>query len=199
MNVERFETLSMLDSLGALSEAEAEELRRLRSEATPDQLGAVSAFGEVASMMGAFHHPVRQPPASLKARVMSKIAERKNPDPASVDSSSGLSFMRGADKDGWLPMKVAGAFVKPLSIDKERGIAVVLGKLEPGTHYPAHYHPGPEDIYVISGDLSIGAEKLEAGDFHHAEAGSRHEENTSVAGCVIFSVISLQNLAEHMP
>ena len=66
-----------------------------------------------------------------------------------------------------------------LSLEQERGYAVLLGKLEPGARYPAHINSGPEDFYILTGDLVIGDRKLVAGDFHHADAGSRHEENYS--------------------
>ena len=69
---------------------------------------------------------------------------------------------------GWKPLPVPGAYIKPLSLEKERGYAVLLGKLDPGTRYPAHLNAGPEDFYILTGDLFIGDRKMVAGDFHHA-------------------------------
>ena len=67
---------------------------------------------------------------------------------------------------------------------------MLLGKLEPGVRYPAHVNAGPEDFYVLTGDLVIGDRKLNAGDFHHADAGSHHAENYSVDGCTLLAVLT---------
>ena len=64
-----------------------------------------------------------------------------------------------------------------------------MGKLEPGTRYPAHVNVGPEDLYVLTGDLHIGDHRLDAGDFHHADAGSYHEVNHSIEGCTLIAVL----------
>jgi hypothetical protein len=49
---------------------------------------------------------------------------------------------------------------------------------------------GPEDFLVITGDLHIGSRRLGPGDFHHADGGSRHEENYSLEGCTLISVLT---------
>jgi anti-sigma factor ChrR (cupin superfamily) len=68
-----------------------------------------------------------------------------------------------------------------------------MGKLEPGVRYPAHVNAGPEDFYILTGDLHIGSRKLNAGDFHHADGGSHHEENYSVGGCILLAVLTLDD------
>ena len=87
-------------------------------------------------------------------------------------------------------MPIPGAFIKLLSLERDRGYAVLLGKLEPGTQYPAHRNPGPEEFYILTGDLVIGDRRLVAGDFHHADAGSQHDVNYSVEGCTLISVLT---------
>ena len=86
-----------------------------------------------------------------------------------------------------------GAWIKLLSLERERGYAVLLGKLGPGVRYPAHTNVGPEDFYILTGDLHIGDRKLSAGDFHHADAGSLHGENYSVEGCTLVAVLTLED------
>jgi anti-sigma factor ChrR (cupin superfamily) len=66
----------------------------------------------------------------------------------------------------------------------------LLGKLEPGVRYPAHTNIGPEDFYILTGDLHVGSQVLGAGDFHHADAGSEHTENYSVSGCTLLAVLT---------
>jgi anti-sigma factor ChrR (cupin superfamily) len=85
---------------------------------------------------------------------------------------------------------VPGAYIKLLSLQEDRGYAVLLGKLEPGVRYPAHINAGPEDFYLLSGDLHVSGRVLRAGDFHHADAGSHHEENYSVDGCTLLAVLT---------
>ena len=103
---------------------------------------------------------------------------------------SGLQFMEAAAQSGWKPLPVPGAFIKLLSFEKTRGYAVLLGKIEAGVRYPAHVNAGPEDFYILTGDLVVGGRKLAAGDFHHAEGGSRHEENYSEGGCTLLAVLT---------
>ena len=109
-------------------------------------------------------------------------------------SAHGLAFLRGAAATGWIPLPVTGASVKLLSYDDASGYAVVLGKLEAGSRYPGHRHIHPEDIFMISGDLHVGEELIQAGDFHHANAGSEHGVNWSEKGCVLLCVLSKEDL-----
>jgi anti-sigma factor ChrR (cupin superfamily) len=79
-------------------------------------------------------------------------------------------------------------------MEDHQDYAMVLGKLDAGARYPAHRHDGPEQIYILSGDLSIGDVKLNAGDFHSAAPGSAHGVNSSEQGCVILAVLSKRDL-----
>ena len=47
------------------------------------------------------------------------------------------------------------------------------------------HHPGPEEIYVISGTFNDGARDYPAGSFVHNPAGSSHLPQ-SRHGCVLF-------------
>src|SRR5262249_40556016 len=111
-------------------------------------------------------------------------------DRLAPESIAGLTFMLGAGSKGWKELPIKGAYIKLLSLERERGYAVLLGKLDPGVRYPAHVNVGPEDFYVLSGDLRIGDTELRAGDFHHAEGGSQHAENTSIGGCTLIAVLT---------
>jgi anti-sigma factor ChrR (cupin superfamily) len=85
---------------------------------------------------------------------------------------------------------VTGALVKLLSFEPARGYAVLLGKLNPGARYPAHKNAGPEDFYILTGDLHVGDHVLGPGDFHHADAGTLHTENFSEEGCTLLAVLT---------
>jgi len=56
--------------------------------------------------------------------------------------------------------------------------------------YPAHTNAGPEDFYILTGDLHVSGRALGPGDFHHADAGSQHAENYSVEGCTLLAVLT---------
>src|SRR5260370_41212393 len=102
------------------------------------------------------------PPASLRARIL---------DAAVATSQSTRTVRSGEGR--WFNV-VPGVTVKPLSIDVERDTATILMMFEPGSRVPAHDHAGAEDTFVISGSCRLGERSLLKGDFHHADAGSRH-------------------------
>ena len=83
--------------------------------------------------------------------------------------------------------------VKPLSVDAERDTATILMMFAPGARVPAHDHAGAEDSFVISGSCRIGESYLLKGDFHHADAGTRHAEIVSDEGCVLLLVVDRED------
>jgi anti-sigma factor ChrR (cupin superfamily) len=131
-------------------------------------------------------------PPGLKAKVMQRIDEMEAAETPRRPSAlpAGLKFLVGADQSGFKALPVPGTFIKLLSLEKDLGYAVLLGRLEAGARYPSHVNAGPEDFYILSGDLVVGDRKLVAGDFHHADRGSRHQENYSVAGCTLLAVLT---------
>jgi anti-sigma factor ChrR (cupin superfamily) len=145
--------------------------------------------------------PLVRPPRELKDKVLRRIETAaglvnqpatQHPGVA-VASLAGLRFLNADDTVGWKQLPVPGAWIKLLSIERERGYAVLLGKLEPGVRYPAHTNAGPEDLYVLTGDLHVGDRTLRPGDFHHADAGSSLAENYSVEGCTLLAVLTTDN------
>jgi anti-sigma factor ChrR (cupin superfamily) len=142
--------------------------------------------------------PFVRPPNELKDKVLRRIetaaglVEPPATQQARVAGASlaGLRFLSANDTAGWKQLPVRGAWIKLLSIERERGYAVLLGKLEPGVRYPAHVNVGPEDFCVLTGDLQVGDRTMRAGDFHHADAGSLHGENYSVEGCTLVAVLT---------
>lgn len=186
------ETQQEQASLYALGALTAEELTAFEAEmaANTELRDFVrSLYSTIGLMARAMPSPL---PPALKGKVMQRIdaadAARR---PAAVPL--GLNFLIGASQSGWKPLPVPGAAIKLLSLERERGYAVLLGKLERGARYPAHVNAGPEDIYILSGDLVVGERRLAAGDFHHADRGSHHEENYSVEGCTLLAVLSTED------
>ena len=183
---ESLQEQASLYSLGALSGHELAEFEAaIREDAELRDL----TFGLMRAAYGlALSAPVQKVPEGLKESIFRRIDSKTVPSVGEL--FPGLFFATQPAESGWKPLPIPGAFIKLLSIQKDRGYAVLLGKLEAGTRYPAHVNVGPEDFYVLSGDLHIGAAKLNGGDFHHAVAGSQHEENFSEAGCTLIAVLT---------
>jgi anti-sigma factor ChrR (cupin superfamily) len=182
---EQQQELASLYALGALS---APERQAFETELSGNhELQALFRSLQSAIATVAAATPAVALPPGLKDKVLRRV------DAVEAAKSAvrpGLSFAFGASQSGWKQLPIPGAFIKLLSLDRERGYAVLMGKLEAGTRYPAHVNAGPEDFYILTGDLVIGDRKLNAGDFHHADAGSQHEENYSVEGCTLIAVLT---------
>jgi len=186
---EHFEELASLYALGALSADEQHAFEsKLRGDGELREL--VLGLQNTAGLM-ARSVPQAVPPPRLKARLLARVAASREVQPAApARSLPGLRFHEAASNSGWKALPLPGAFIKLLSLEPERGYAVLLGKLEAGVRYPAHVNAGPEDIYILSGDLVVGSRRLGAGDFHHADQDSRHEVNYSEHGCTLLAVLT---------
>ncbi len=88
----------------------------------------------------------------------------------------------------WKPLAepgVSGVFVKVLQYDEAaRRAPTILLKFEAGATYPAHNHPGGEEIFVIEGDIKLGVDHLYAGDYLFTAPNNIHAVR-SVNGCVV--------------
>jgi quercetin dioxygenase-like cupin family protein len=198
MITEQQQETASLYVLGALDGREAESFEaELRGNA--DLRALVVELRRTTDLM-AMAAPQVPLPDSLREKVLSRIASETTsvkanvpPLSAALAAMAGLRFEDSAESHGWKPLPIPGAYIKLLSLEKERGYAVLLGKLEPGARYPAHVNAGPEDIFILSGDLVVGERRMAAGDFHHADGGSFHAENYSVDGCTLFAVLTVDD------
>jgi anti-sigma factor ChrR (cupin superfamily) len=183
-----------LYALGALSD---EELRAFEAELHRSaELQALTRELQSAIDLTARALPGPALPASLRDKVLRRIEAEQESHSTQLRSGvpvAGLQFLNAPAQKDWKPLPVPGAFIKLLSISQDSGYAVLLGKLDPGVRYPAHVNVGPEDFYILTGDLVIGDRKLVAGDFHHADAGSHHVENYSVGGCTLLAVLTTKD------
>lgn len=195
MITEHHQELASLYALGALDAAES---RAFETEllVNPELRRLVGELQRTTDLMALASPQIPLPP-SLREKVMERItpvkSSRKPIVPPVLAAVAGLRFDEAAESRGWKPLPMPGAFIKLLSHEKERGYAVLLGKLDPGARYPAHVNAGPEDFYILTGDLVIGDRKLVAGDFHHADGGSQHVENHSVEGCTLLAVLTSED------
>jgi quercetin dioxygenase-like cupin family protein len=84
---------------------------------------------------------------------------------------------------------VGGVAVKVLHFDEAAGRApTILLKFDPGATYPAHNHPGGEEIYVQEGDIRLGTDHLRAGDYLYTAPSHTHGMR-SEGGCIVLVVV----------
>jgi anti-sigma factor ChrR (cupin superfamily) len=191
MNSEHQEEQASLYALGALPPAEQAAFETVLS-GNPEAR-ALTRELQSAIALFALTTPAFDVPSGLKDKVFRRVREieaAKIPARVLPTPGLGLEFVTAAGGHGWKQLPIPGAHIKLLSLEPNRGYAVLLGKLEAGARYPAHLNAGPEDFYVLTGDLVIGDRKLVAGDFHHADGGSLHDENYSVEGCTLIAVLT---------
>lgn len=74
----------------------------------------------------------------------------------------------------WAPTETAGldfALMRP----NETGGATILLRFEAGVVGAAHTHPAGEELFVVSGDITIGDRRLKAGDYLYTPPDGVHE------------------------
>ena len=192
MITEQQQEQASLYALGALPDAEQTAFEReLRGNEELRQF--VRQLQRTADLV-ALSSPAQPLPPGLRNKVLQRIESVDAGKQAAKKSAPplipGLSFIDAPGAKDWKPLPIPGTYIKLLSLDKDRGYAVLMGKLDAGARYPAHINAGPEDFYILTGDLHIGNRRLGAGDFHHADGGSQHEENYSVEGCTLLAVLT---------
>jgi quercetin dioxygenase-like cupin family protein len=85
---------------------------------------------------------------------------------------SDIHLARSEDRQ-WTPTEAPGldyAVMRP----NETGGATLLLRFEKGFVGGAHTHPGGEELFVISGDITIGEERLKAGDYLYTPPDGVH-------------------------
>ncbi len=87
----------------------------------------------------------------------------------------------------WKPSTfAAGLFVRDVAV--ANGLELQIVRLEPGARIPLHPHECPEFIYVLEGEIILGAKRLGPGGASVASIGSVHSDIHSETGCVFVLV-----------
>jgi anti-sigma factor ChrR (cupin superfamily) len=88
----------------------------------------------------------------------------------------------------WKPLDepgVSGISIKVLLFDEATHRApTFLLKFDAGATYPAHNHPGGEEIFVIEGDIKLGKDHLYQGDYLYTAPQGKHAV-WSQNGCIV--------------
>lgn len=166
----------------------ASELRRLQ-----DAAGAL--LQDVATVA---------PPAAVRERVMRAIDGDSSPSSRSAavsqiwrgwDTTTDSPFftLRAAEGE-WQETGVAGVQVRQLFVDRPGNRMTAMFRMAAGTEYPEHVHDGPEECYVLQGDLHVGDDfVMHAGDYQRALPGSEHGRQWTKSGCLLLVTCSLSD------
>jgi len=171
-----FDDLAALDALGILSDDEQVELRRLATSADSAMIDDASLYREAVAQLAESLDAVTPPP-DVKHKILGAVAL-----PNTVRANEGK----------WTNI-APGVRLKKLSSDRARNTVMVLMEMQPGAAVPPHEHRHAEDSYIIRGSARLGDLTLFAGDFHHVEAGSRHDSIVSDDGCLALLVMDAED------
>jgi anti-sigma factor ChrR (cupin superfamily) len=187
-----------LYALGALSQWEAREFEEHLAEGCETCAAELRSFEEAARAI-ALSAPETEPPARVRDRLMSLVAEEaRTESKASRKADAPPLITLRAHEGEWV--KVGGGIkIKHLFTDPQTGMVTTLVKMKPGAQIPLHRHSGIEQCYVIEGDFHAANQELGAGDFHVAPAGSTHEPVYTKGGALVLIVAppGYEPLAQH--
>lgn len=178
MMTDDFKSLVMADAIGALDDGEHQALHAQIAALPADQQALVAKLYDVALLVAAAAEP-HDPPAGAKDRLLATI---KIPGNYTVTA-----------KQAWGDSGVAGIAAKVLAVDRSRGLVTMLLKGAHGAVYPSHRHTTPEECYVVRGSIRIGELVLQAGDFHHADPDSDHDEIHVLADAEVLLVAGIED------
>lgn len=168
--------LAALDALGILTDDEQVELHCLSASADSAMLDDANLYREAVAQLAESLDAVTPPP-DVKQKVLRAVAL-----PNTVRANEGK----------WTNI-APGVRLKKLSSDRARNTVMVLMEMQPGAAVPPHEHRHAEDSYIIRGSARLGDLTLFAGDFHHVEAGSRHDSIVSDNGCLALLVMDAED------
>jgi anti-sigma factor ChrR (cupin superfamily) len=103
-----------------------------------------------------------------------------------------FTFVHSSAGD-WQATAIDGIEARQLFVDPQQDRATFLVRMAPGAAYPAHVHAGPEECFVLEGDLEVGGLRMQAGDYQRAEPGSTHCVQSTEKGCLLLLVSSLRD------
>ncbi|MEM7244765.1 MAG: cupin domain-containing protein [Acidobacteriota bacterium] len=149
------------------------------------------------------HAPQVEPPVGLRDRLLARLDD---PEPAAEDEPAvqawrhwsperavGGELVLSATESGWEATGTEGVEARRLFVDPVAERVTMLIRMAPGSSYPAHRHGGPEECYVIEGDLDVGGTIMTAGSYQRLEEGSEHPDQSTENGCLLFIVSSLHD------
>jgi anti-sigma factor ChrR (cupin superfamily) len=116
-----------------------------------------------------------EPPASLRARVLARVARSTGASPREI------KVVRA--QEGPWQTYMPGVQAKVLHDD---GVTCTwLARCLEDVRIPSHDHTFDEECLVLEGSIEMGGFEMSAGDYQLAPAGTHHEEGFARRGCVV--------------
>jgi DNA-binding NarL/FixJ family response regulator len=84
----------------------------------------------------------------------------------------------------WQGLGISGLERQVLFVDERQQSVTSLVRMLAGTHFPAHQHGGPEEVFMLHGDLIVEGQTMKPGDYCRAETDSVHSESCTESGCL---------------
>ena len=143
--------------------------------------------------------PEAEPPADLLDRLRQRIRrEPKRPREKpwlkwDADAAGSGLFFSWSGEGRWDPTQVDGIEARRLFVDRDNDRVTMLIRMAAGTAYPRHVHGGPEECYVLAGDLRVDGKLMGPGDYQFAPEGCVHSVQSTDAGCLLLISSSLSD------
>ncbi|HEY4308662.1 MAG TPA: cupin domain-containing protein [Pirellulales bacterium] len=86
----------------------------------------------------------------------------------------------------WRPVaELEGIVLQRLGYDRDDRRITALVHMTPGSVLPAHTHAEGEQCVVLHGELSIGEERLSAGEYRYWKPGESQPQQVAEHGCLL--------------
>lgn len=109
----------------------------------------------------------------LRERLRGRVLER----------AAGIHVVRH-DAGEWQTL-VPGVAIKRLRVDSARANETTLWRLDAGAVIPPHAHEDDEECLILEGSILQDGVAYQAGDYLHAQAGSRHSPLSAPHGALL--------------
>jgi quercetin dioxygenase-like cupin family protein len=137
----------------------------------------------------------RQPPQNLRDRVLGGAPADSSTSQVWKDwrTSTGSDMVVVRRSDQKWDAVAPGVFARQLYVNPHQDTVTMMVRMDPGATYSPHRHAGPEQCFVLEGDLFDGEDTYYAGDFQCKERGSVHQVQSTKGGCLLLIVSSLHD------
>ncbi|MFN0060829.1 MAG: cupin domain-containing protein [Planctomycetota bacterium] len=137
-------------------------------------------------------------PAAPNARVRAQLLARVTAGDVKVakvegaEDASDEPFVLRAQDGQWRSAGVRGVELRELFRDQKLGRRTFMVRMQPGATFPSHPHYGPEECFVLEGDIWCDGIALRAGDYQRQETNSVHGLSRTENGCLLLFTAELE-------
>jgi anti-sigma factor ChrR (cupin superfamily) len=139
--------------------------------------------------------PPATPDKALKQRILASITKEKSQPQVwkswAPTMASSIGVVR--QHQGKWETVHPGIHVKQLNADPTQNAVTMLIRMDAGSEYIPHRHAGPEQCFVLEGDLREDDLTLHAGDYQYAPEGTIHGVQWTERGCLLLIICSQQD------